>query len=84
MKLLKFGASWCASCKSLSQVLETMDISPVTVVQDIDIDKNVELTKQYAIKSVPTMILIKDEAEVSRMTGTAGPARVRQFIDGIK
>jgi len=81
LKLLKFGATWCASCKTLNKVIQGMDISPVEVFEEVDIDSNVELTKQYSIKSVPTLILVKDNVEVSRMTGAAGPARVRQFID---
>lgn len=84
LKLLKFGASWCMPCKSLSRVMENMDISPVEVFEEVDIDKNVELTKEYAIKTVPTLILLRDGTEVSRMSGNAGPARVRQFIDGVK
>lgn len=81
LKLIKFGASWCMPCKSLSRVMEGMDISPVEVFEEVDIDKNVELTKEYAIKTVPTLILLRDGTEVSRMTGTAGPARVMQFIN---
>ena len=67
-KILKFSASWCGPCKSLAMTLKDEDLG--VPVEDVDIDENSDLAAQYAIRSVPTLVLIKDGKEVSRMIGS--------------
>lgn len=81
-KLIKFSATWCLSCKDLAKVIEA-NPPEVDIFEDIDVDNNMELTKQYEIRSVPTLIILKDGKEVNRMTGKCGPARLKQFVDSV-
>jgi len=66
-KIYKFSATWCGPCKMLSKTLATIE-SPIEI-EEIDIDKNPELTTQYKIRGVPTLVLIEDDLEVKRKTG---------------
>jgi thioredoxin 1 len=66
-KVYKFSAAWCGPCKMLSKTLSTIE-SPVEI-EEIDIDANQDLTKQYRIRGVPTLVLIEDEKEIKRKTG---------------
>lgn len=68
MKILKFSASWCAPCKSLSMTLSNMDNLPA--YQEIDIDEDNGLVAQYAIRSVPTLVKVDDTGkEIDRYNG---------------
>ena len=66
-QILKFKAVWCGPCKSLTNLLEGVDLGmPVT---EIDIDQDFETAVQYNIRNVPTMVVIEDGKEVKRLSG---------------
>lgn len=65
MKVLKFEATWCAPCKSLTKLLESFDTE--MYIQKVDIDENVDLVRDYGIRSVPTLVMLDDDGvEVKR------------------
>ena len=66
-KIYKFYATWCPPCKSLTEVLKTVE-SPV-LIEDIDIDHNKELAQKYSIQGVPTLVMIDGDSEVKRISG---------------
>lgn len=79
MKLLKFTASWCPSCKQLSKVLEDFNDIPV---EEIDIEDRFELADKYGIRNLPTMILLdKDNNEIHRFVGLTTLDKIREFVN---
>lgn len=79
MKMLKFGATWCGSCKSLSMVMETMTL-PIAV-EDVDIDKSNDVARKYNVRSVPTMIVVDDTGtEVKRVVGMMNEKQILTFL----
>ena len=69
LKLLKFGASYCAPCRSLTPILE--ELKDKVTIEDIDIDEvdPVVLTN-YKIRNIPVLIITKDNVEVWRHVGS--------------
>lgn len=81
MKVLKFYASWCAPCKGLAMIVEGVRDSIDTVIEDIDIEQYPEIAVKYAVRSVPTMIVITDTGEVvRRKTGMMNEEELLEFI----
>lgn len=68
--LVDFFATWCGPCKMLTPVLEefAQDRSDVKIVK-IDVDQNPELSKKFAIMSVPTLMLFKNGKAISTEHG---------------
>jgi thioredoxin 1 len=64
VEVLKFSATWCGPCRVLAQTLK--DVEGIT---NIDIDKDRETPVKYGIRSVPTMVFLKDGKEVHRQSG---------------
>ena len=69
LKLLKFGASYCAPCRSLTPILE--ELKDKVIIEDIDVDEvdPVVLTN-YKIRNIPVLIITKDNVEVWRHVGS--------------
>jgi len=79
MKILKFSADWCRPCKKLTETLDQM-VLPY-VVENKDIDKEPGLAGDYAVRGVPTMILVDSEGkELSRLVGPRTKADIMEWV----
>jgi len=68
---LKFWAEWCGPCKTLEPHLKKMkEEFPAIEFQAVDCDDDKGLVKQYQVKSVPTIILLKNGVETNRIVGS--------------
>lgn len=69
--LVDFFSTTCGPCKMLSFVLNDVEkvLGEKVTILKVDFDKNKDLTEKYAVKGYPTLILMKDGAEVKRMQG---------------
>lgn len=82
MKILKFGMAGCQPCKQLSKVVEGMGDVGVPIV-DVDVDEAQEVAIRYAIRGVPTCVLVDaDGNELRRKVGSMTEADFRQFVTG--
>jgi thioredoxin 1 len=81
MKLLKFYATWCGPCKSLSMVMENMTTAMPMPVEDIDIDANNDIARKYNVRSVPTMVVVDDTGtEIKRAVGMMNEKQLLTFL----
>jgi thioredoxin 1 len=78
VEVLKFSATWCGPCRVLAQTLK--DVEGIT---NIDIDKDRETPAKYGIRSVPTMVFLKDGVEVHRQSGNMPLQMYQQILDEI-
>jgi thioredoxin 1 len=78
VEVLKFSATWCGPCRVLAQTLK--DVEGIT---NIDIDKDSETPKKYGIRSVPTMVFLKDGKEVHRQSGNMPLQMYQQILTEI-
>jgi thioredoxin len=81
--VLYFTAEWCNPCKKVRPVVEEInrEYSDAKFII-VDADSEIELTDNFAVKSIPTFILIKDGEEVSRLTGAKTKEELLNFITG--
>lgn len=78
-KILRFTADWCSPCKTLQMNLGKADITGI-VIEVIDIDKNQEVAIYYGIRSVPTLVMVKDDNVIKRHTGVMTPSQLKEWI----
>lgn len=71
--LLDFFAPWCGPCRALTPVLEELskdqDYKDKVKILKINVDENTELAKKYNIRSIPTLILFKNGAQLTTVSG---------------
>ena len=70
LEVKKFSASWCGPCKTLAPTFNEVKNSFSGVsFNEYDVDDNSDIASQFGIRSVPTVLLVKDGKEVKRIVG---------------
>ena len=79
-KILYFTASWCAPCKALSPIMDSLQGQ--INFDKIDVDSNTDLSTQYGVRGVPSLVLVENGKEVSRLTGVQSKEQILNFYNG--
>ena len=79
-KILYFTAAWCAPCKALSPVMDSLQGQ--INFDKIDVDTNTELSAQYGVRGVPLLILLKNGKEINRLVGVQSKENILKFYNG--
>lgn len=80
--LVDFYADWCAPCKMVSPLIDEISEEREDVgVYKVNIEDSAESTVKYKVRSLPTIIVLKDGKEVNKIIGTANKAQINDLID---
>ena len=81
--LVDFWAEWCGPCKAIAPTLEEIagDYDGRLKVVKVDVDENRQSATQYGIRSIPSLLLFKDGAEVDRIIGALPKKQLMEKID---
>lgn len=81
--LVDFAAAWCGPCQGLAPVLESFAQSRAASLRvlKIDIDACPELTREVGIRSVPTLLLVRNGEVLASRLGAASTGELSRFVD---
>lgn len=80
--LVDFHAEWCGPCHTLAPALEQIaeeNAGRIDVVK-LDVDKNPEITTQFGIRGLPTLLLFKAGEVVASQVGLLPKARLKAWL----
>jgi len=78
-KILYFTAAWCAPCKALSPVMDSLQGQ--INFDKIDVDTNTDLSVQYGVRGVPSLVLVENGNEVGRLVGAQTKETILNFYN---
>lgn len=78
--LLKFSADWCKPCGQLSETLQELAFS----YQEIDIEKEPDLTAKYRVRGVPTLVYEVDGVIYGTLVGNKSEKELKEWVEDCK
>ncbi|MEX2474103.1 thioredoxin [Marinobacter sp.] len=81
--LVDVWAEWCAPCKQLTPVLEKLadDYQGAFLLAKVNADEQEQLTSSLGVRSLPTIILVKDGQAVDGFNGALPESEIRKVLD---
>ncbi len=80
--LVDFWAEWCGPCKTLGPILEKLaaDYHGTFRLAKVDVDKEQQLAAAFQVRSIPTVVLVKDGQPVDGFSGALPEGQLREFL----
>lgn len=83
--IIDFSAKWCAPCRAMKPFFDGAEKFMETtntklVFGTIDVDEESKMASEFEIKSMPTLILIKNGVEIDRSVGYKKMNDILMFI----
>lgn len=80
--LVDFWATWCGPCKTLGPMLEKLagEFNGAFRLAKVDVDKSQQLAGMFGIRSIPTVMLVKDGQILDGFQGALPEGQLREFL----
>lgn len=83
--IVDFWASWCGPCMSFMPVYEKVsEDHPDVVFGKVDTELEQELAAHFSIRSIPTLMVIREGYEVFFQPGALYEEGLRELIEKVK
>ena len=81
MKLIKFSAEWCGPCKAMNNVVNKVLVKfPALEFEDIDVEDNINIAEHYNVKNLPTFVIVDNDKEVARTSGSMTQSKFESWL----
>ena len=83
--LLDLWADWCGPCHMLSPTIEQLssELSGRVAVAKLNIDENPATANRFGVRSIPTLLLLKEGREVDRLVGVQPKQEILRHVQAM-
>ncbi|HLV52928.1 MAG TPA: thioredoxin [Cryomorphaceae bacterium] len=81
--LVDFWAAWCGPCRTLGPIVDEIakEYEGKAIVGKINVDENPDLSTKFSVRTIPTILFIKDGEVVDKSVGVASKDALTQKLD---
>jgi thioredoxin 1 len=84
--MVDFWAEWCGPCRAIGPILEDLartSDGTVTLAK-VNVDENPGLAARYGIRSIPTILFVKDGKVQDQVVGAVPKAQIQTKLNALK
>ncbi|MBO5699107.1 MAG: thioredoxin [Bacteroidaceae bacterium] len=83
--VLDFSATWCGPCKKIAPIMDELEAAyeGKVIIGKCDVDECEELSMQFGIRNVPTVLYIKDGEIKDKQVGAAAKNVLEEKLQSI-
>ncbi len=81
--VVDFWAAWCGPCRMIAPVIEELavDYEDRVVVGKVDVDANPETAMKFGVRSIPTILILKNGEVVDKQVGVTTKNALAEKIE---
>lgn len=83
--VIDFWATWCGPCRSIAPIVEELaaEYEGRAIIGKYNIEDNYDLSAEFGIRTIPTLLFFKDGQKVDSHVGTITRDALAAKIDAL-
>ena len=83
--LIDFYADWCGPCKMMSPIIDEIaeEIGDKVKVGKVNVDENQELSMEYEVMSIPTIVILQNGKVKNSFVGVRAKEEIISYLEKI-
>ena len=85
LMMVDFWAEWCGPCRAIAPVLEDLahESAGAVTLAKVNVDENPGLAARYGIRSIPTILLVKQGKVADQVIGAVPKSQLKKKLDAL-
>jgi len=83
LAVIDFSAEWCGPCRMVSPIIHELagEYQDRIVAGEINVDENPQVTAQYKVRNIPTVLYIKNGEVVDKQIGAVPKSVYKSLVE---
>jgi len=83
--VIDFYADWCGPCQAFAPAFESVaeELGGNLTFAKANVDKAAKMAQEFQVRSIPTLVILKDGQEIARSTGAMSATNLRESLESL-